>query len=63
MNARFELQLSAGQVFGILADNDAHDQAETIAAIAEITRHADQDQRAAWIAQEIESLDLPGVIA
>lgn len=56
--SRFNLQFSAGQVFGILADGDAHENAEAVDALAEIARHCDYDARAAWINHEIAGLDL-----
>ena len=60
MNTRFNLQLSAGQVFGILADNDGHDAAEREQAAAEIFRHCENENRAAFIADEIAGFDFVG---
>lgn len=60
MNNRFDIQMSAGQVFGILADNDAHELAENEAARAEVFRHCEHDNRAAFIADEIAGFDFVG---
>lgn len=52
---RFNLQLSAGHVFGMLADHDGHDHAEQAEAIAQISRHAEHDLRADFIRREFDS--------
>lgn len=59
-NARFNLQLSAGQVFGILADNDGHEHAEQAEAIAQVMRHCEHENRAAFIADELAGFDFVG---
>ena len=53
--SRFNLQLSAGHVFGILADNDGHEHAEQAEALAQFSRHAEHDIQADFIRGELDT--------
>lgn len=51
--SRFNIQLNAGHVFGILADNDGHEHAEQADALAQLNIHSEHELRADFIADEL----------
>ena len=51
--SRFNFQFNAGHVFGVLADDDARDAADVIAARAELELHVQHSVQSDFIAGEL----------